>query len=111
MSNIQAIRFALTPCAEESLVRYAYSTDNMGWYGMANHMRVCRNYLYTDVAITIIATIGAFLAVTGTALQFTCVIVAALSASLAIVSAVALYNATTLIQTFVNSGEYLGLHP
>jgi hypothetical protein len=102
MSNFEAVRFALTPGAAESLERQANDLGNLAQCGVAKSVKYKRNLLYVSAALTAIATIGAILAATGTALQFRCMVVAVLSAVQTILSAKMLYDVTAFLQPTIN---------
>jgi hypothetical protein len=105
MSNTQAIGFALIPGAAESLERHAIGLGNMAWDGMAKGVKYARNALYFGVAFTAIAATGAALSgEDSTTRQYACATVATVGAGVATLAAKRLYDATSFLQSVVNSG-------
>jgi hypothetical protein len=99
MSNIQAVKFALTPGDAEAIERLADDKGNMAWYWLAKSVKYSRNYLYAGLAITTIAVTGRNFAMIG---PCSSKIVATLGIGLAAFSAKDLYDATSFLQSAVN---------
>lgn len=104
MSNLQAIKIALIPCAAESLERRFSEEGNLGWCGMATSVKFERNALYFCTAMTAMASVGMLqsdesseyrkLAFAGTTV---------ICASITALVAKRLYDVTSAIQKLVNT--------
>jgi hypothetical protein len=104
MSNTQAVIIALMPKAAESLENSANELSCLVWYKKTKEIKRARNALYVSTAVTIIATIGRFFNQSSSIKQYTCTITAVLGASLAVLNANKLYDATLFVQNVVNLG-------
>lgn len=104
MTNTQAVRFALMPGEAETLKRKADRSGNLGWWRLAEEIMDSRDILYVGISLTTLAAIGAALSVSRTR-QYACPTVATFGAGIATLAAKRLYDATSLLQSYINSGN------
>lgn len=104
MTNTQAAVLGLMPGALEQMKRVANGNGNLAWYGYAIGALTSRNALYTSIAVTIIATLGAiYLGPQFAAAKLCCKALTVLGGAGALFFGRLLYENISEIQTHINA--------